>query len=248
MRTRYATGLASLALTTALTAAASADEARCEAVLAGVRRLVLVTVRGVDERQGNLHLFERTRPDAPWRVSSKVEPAVIGRAGLAWGHRFRAQARDGERLKHEGDGRTPAGFYRIGRSFGFSASARPGHLVLEPGRAICIDDPGSPAYNTIVAAEPDAVKPRGEDMGAEPLYRRGLVIDYPSDARARAGSCIFLHVWRGPGQGTAGCVALPEPRVKAIQDFADEGSVIAILPEQALSRFRVCLKGTAMAR
>jgi len=24
------------------------------------------------------------------------------------------------------------------------------------------------------------------------------------------GSCIFLHIWRGPGQGTAGCTAMPE--------------------------------------
>ena len=81
-------------------------------------------------------------------------------------------------------------------------------------------------------------------MGAEPLYRRGLVIDYRSDAAAKAGSCIFLHVWRGPGHGTAGCVALPEGRVAALQDFLAEGSVIAILPDSAFDRFRSCLPTT----
>ena len=67
-----------------------------------------------------------------------------------------------------------------------------------------------------------------------PMYRRGLVVDYPTDARKMAGSCIFIHVWRSPTTGTAGCVAMPEPRVEALQDFAADGAVIAVLPQAAL--------------
>ena len=63
----------------------------------------------------------------------------------------------------------------------------------------------------------------GEDMRKIDLYRRGLVVDYPTDRAARAGSCIFIHVWRGEGRGTAGCVALPEARVAALQEFAADG-------------------------
>jgi len=69
------------------------------------------------------------------------------------------------------------------------------------------------------------------------LYRRGLVIEYPTDAAAPAGSCIFIHVWRAAGQVTTGCVALPEPRVVAVQDFAEHGAVIAIVPRGMLDRF-----------
>jgi L,D-peptidoglycan transpeptidase YkuD (ErfK/YbiS/YcfS/YnhG family) len=76
---------------------------------------------------------------------------------------------------------------------------------------------------------------------ALPMYRRGLVVDYPTDAKANAGSCIFIHVWRSPVTGTAGCVALPEARVQAVQDFSAEGAVIAILPRPALSRLGGCL-------
>ena len=37
-------------------------------------------------------------------------------------------------------------------------------------------------------------------MRATLLYRRGLVVDYPTDAANKAGSCIFIHVWRRPGE------------------------------------------------
>jgi L,D-peptidoglycan transpeptidase YkuD (ErfK/YbiS/YcfS/YnhG family) len=62
----------------------------------------------------------------------------------------------------------------------------------------------------------------------------------------RAGSCIFIHL-RLPGKtGTAGCIALPEPRLKAWQDFSQGGAVLAVLPRQALGRFRGCLPPVAV--
>jgi L,D-peptidoglycan transpeptidase YkuD (ErfK/YbiS/YcfS/YnhG family) len=70
-------------------------------------------------------------------------------------------------------------------------------------------------------------------------------VDYPTDARARAGSCIFIHVWRSPTTGTAGCVAIPEARVVALQEFAAGGAALAILPRRALDRLPGCLPGAA---
>lgn len=239
-----------VAVLAALTGPARAAEdcpAAAQAALAHARRLVLVTARTMDGPEARLRLYARDGPAAAWRALTAAEPAVVGARGLAWGYPFRTLAPDGEPSKAEGDRRTPAGFYRVGRSFGVAASPRPGHLVLRPGRAICVDDPASPAYNTIVVTA-GAPAPAGEDMGAEPLYRRGLVVDYPSDAATRAGSCIFLHVWRGPARGTAGCVALPEARVAALQDFAAGESAIAILPEPALRRLAGCLPGVGPDR
>ena len=54
-----------------------------------------------------------------------------------------------------------------------------------------------------------------------PMYRRGLLVQLSDRRPARAGSCIFIHVWRSPTTGTAGCVAVPEPRVEALQEFAE---------------------------
>lgn len=240
---RIATRLAILSLAAFGSRGAAAGESQCQRVLSGLGKLAVVTTASANDTQGRIRLYARGEPQGAWKPLSAGEPAVVGRNGLAWGFPFRDTAHDGEPVKEEGDGRTPAGFYRIGHSFGFAAGRQAGYLTLRAGRTICVDDPGSPAYNTLVSVRPGASKPRGEDMGAEPLYRRGLVIDYPSDAAKRAGSCIFLHVWRGPGQGTAGCIALPERRVANLQDFFAKGGAIAILPATARDRFSDCLPG-----
>jgi L,D-peptidoglycan transpeptidase YkuD (ErfK/YbiS/YcfS/YnhG family) len=69
------------------------------------------------------------------------------------------------------------------------------------------------------------------------------MVDYPTNRRARAGSCIFIHIRTAAATGTAGCVAVPEPQVIELQDFAEAGAVLAILPESARSRFRGCIPG-----
>ena len=212
----------------------------CPAPLNGARRLVLVTAESMTTTQAALQLFERAAPDATWRALGEAEPALIGKAGMAWAHAFRALALAGEPVKVDGDKRVPAGVYRIGRPFGLSASRRPGYLHLTPG-TVCVDDPASPDYNTITARARVGWKVHGENMWRVPEYRHGLLVDYPTNARAKAGSCIFIHVRLPEAWGTSGCVALPEERVKALQDFAEAGAVLAVLPRAALGRLAGCL-------
>ena len=140
----------------------------------------------------------------------------------------------------EGDKRTPAGFFKIGKSFGFGTSDRQDYLRITPGMT-CVSDPRSPEYNTIVMRSDLGRSVRGEDMRSAPDYARGLLIDYPTDRKARAGSCIFMHLQLAGGVSTAGCIALPEPQLQAVQDHAHGGAVIAILPRPALDRFKGCL-------
>ena len=84
----------------------------------------------------------------------------------------------------------------------------------------CVDDLSSPAYNTITSRAKVGWKVHGENMWRVPEYRRGLLVDYPTDRKARAGSCIFIHLQLPGKTGTSGCVALPEPQLEALQDFA----------------------------
>jgi L,D-peptidoglycan transpeptidase YkuD (ErfK/YbiS/YcfS/YnhG family) len=217
----------------------------CPAPLAQAKRLVLVTADNVDAPTATLQLFERATQKDPWKALGGAEPALIGRAGMAWSHFFRDLRRGSERVKDEGDKRAPAGFYPIGRSFGIVPSSRPGHLQVTKD-TVCVDDPSSPAYNTITLRAQIGPKVHAENMSrALPMYRRGLLVDYPTDAKARAGSCIFIHVWKSPTTGTAGCVSLPEARVEALQDFSAPGAVLAILPRAALGRLPGCLPGMA---
>ena len=106
---------------------------------------------------------------------------------------------------------------------------------------VCVDDPKSRAYNTITTRAKVGAKVHGENMWRVPDYVRGLVVDYPTDAHARAGSCIFIHAWLPGKTGTAGCVAVRTPVVMKLQEFTQGGAVLAVLPKQALDRFKGCL-------
>jgi len=78
-------------------------------------------------------------------------------------------------------------------------------------------------------------------MWRVPEYRRGLLVDYPTNRAAKGGSCIFIHVRKPGAPGTAGCVALAEPEVERLQAFSAGGAVLAIVPKPALGRFAGCL-------
>lgn len=214
--------------------------ATCPAPLAQASRLVLVATQSMDTALATLQRFTRRSADLPWKRVGAAEPAVVGKAGLGWGFPFLDVKEGEEPEKVEGDNRTPAGFFRIGASFGFAPSRRPGYIELKSGETVCVEDPSSPLYNTITKRS-DIGSVEADDMRSSAFYRSGLFVDYPSDRATRRGSCIFIHIWSASDTGTAGCVGLPEARVEALQDFSRAGAVIAILPATAFDRFPGCL-------
>jgi L,D-peptidoglycan transpeptidase YkuD (ErfK/YbiS/YcfS/YnhG family) len=237
---RVAAVFAVVALATAHSVVAARAQS-CPAPLANAKRLVLVTAPTMNDMAATMRLYERASPSEVWRALGPAEPSTIGRTGMGWSQFFTKLARRGEPIKIEGDKRAPAGIYTIGRSFGILASSQPNYLHVTPD-TICVHDLSSPAYNTIASRARVGPAVGAENMSRVlPMYRRGLLVNYPTDARKRAGSCIFIHVWRSPTTGTAGCVAMPEPRVEALQDFAAAGAVLAILPANALDRLPGCL-------
>jgi D-alanyl-D-alanine dipeptidase len=212
----------------------------CPEPLASARRLVLVTADTLNSTTATIGRFDRHTPNSEWQVSGGATSGLIGHKGVGWAHAFRQFARRGEPIKIEGDKRAPAGFYKIGPSFGFGPSQMPNYVRVDSGM-VCVDDVTSPAYNTITRRERIGPTIRAENMSRIPDYRRGLLVDYPTDRKARAGSCVFIHLQLPGRSGTGGCVALPEPQLEALQDFVQDGAVLAILPRQALGRFKGCL-------
>lgn len=216
----------------------------CLEPLASARRLVLVVADTPSSTTATVERFERDTPNAPWQLSGGAASAIIGHQGLGWAYAFRGFARNGEPVKVEGDKRAPAGFYKIGRSFGFTVSDRANYMRITEGTT-CVDDLSSRAYNTITTRAEVGSKVHGENMWRVPEYARGLLVEYPTNRKARAGSCIFIHLQLPGKTGTSGCVALLEPQLEAVQDFAADGAVLAVLPRQALGRFKGCLPADA---
>jgi hypothetical protein len=111
-------------------AGAQSQSQSCPAPLADARRLVLVTAKAMNEPAAEMQLYERASAADPWRALGPSEPVMLGRGGVGWSHFFRRYARAGEPIKVEGDKRAPAGFYRIGRSFGTVPSSLPRHIQV----------------------------------------------------------------------------------------------------------------------
>jgi zinc D-Ala-D-Ala dipeptidase len=87
-----------------------------------------------------------------------------------------------------------------------------------------VDDPSSAHYNAIVdrARVPRVDWGSSERMRRIDLYRLGVAVDYNVSPRAAGrGSCIFLHVRRGPRSSTAGCTAMAEPALAELVRWLD---------------------------
>ncbi|RRU02464.1 L,D-transpeptidase family protein, partial [Stenotrophomonas sp. 278] len=142
---------------------------------------------------------------------------AVGRSGSAWGTGLHP-AQSGGPQKQEGDGRSPAGIFAIGEAFGYADKVSTS-LPYQPMResSYCMDVPDSKYYNRIVDAEvvgAEAVEGSTEPMRldlhnkGDVRYREGFVIEHNPKAVPRGGSCIFAHLWRTPGEATAGCTAM----------------------------------------
>ncbi len=209
------------------------------AIPSDARRLVVVATDGFDSNDAQIATFVRETGEASWRQVGSSEPARVGRAGVGWGYTFRNFARADEPLKREGDKRAPAGLFRLGATFGDGLGAGAGHMQLTDGQHFCVDDTASESYSEIVPLDTVSEGTSGEKMWAIDLYRRGIVVDYPTSREAKSGSCIFIHVWRTPDTPTAGCVAASEETVKRLQDWtqvAEGGVYLAIVPQGAAAR------------
>ncbi|EIT86253.1 hypothetical protein A374_06626 [Fictibacillus macauensis ZFHKF-1] len=128
--------------------------------------------------------------------------------------------------KEEGDGKTPAGFYAVTETFGTEEA--PEDIKLPYRQTTLhdywIDDVTSPDYNTWVTFEgnPNTRWRSFEKLYLEPQYTYGAVIHYNvAPVVQGAGSAIFFHVWSGPHDPTAGCIAVCERDAKKVLQWLD---------------------------
>ena len=151
---------------------------------------------------GIQHIHVRRRPGAPHRgilqLGGRAIPVALGRGGIGFD-------------KREGDGRTPAGRWRIVRLL-YRADRGPRPITRLPARPIAAtdgwcDDPQDRRYNQPVRLP---IKSSHERMAREDgLYDLVLVLDHNSRPRIKGrGSAVFIHAARPGFTPTEGCVAL----------------------------------------
>jgi len=213
----------------AMTAAssASAPASVADATHAPLQAVVSLTA-GWDSTDAVLQRYERASARAPWRAVSAPVRAAVGRTGLAWGRGLRADHGPGPE-KREGDGKAPAGIFALGPAFGYApASSVPWiRLPYVESRASvkCVDDTRSAFYNRLVDQDTIAAPDWSshEEMRLTTgVYRLGIWVSH-NDAPPSpgGGSCIFMHVWQGPGVPTVGCTAMDGADMEALLRWLD---------------------------
>jgi L,D-peptidoglycan transpeptidase YkuD (ErfK/YbiS/YcfS/YnhG family) len=175
------------------------------------RQLVVVICAGTDIPAARLSYFNKTTNG--WEQVPGNIPAMLGRTGLAWGKGLH-DLQPGPQKK-EGDGKSPAGIFRFGTAFGHLPQGEidwklPYVQVTESLE--CVDDSKSRFYNQIVdhqKVEKDwSTSERMLEVGEQ--YEWGVFVQHNFPPQSQGGSCIFLHVWKGPGEPTSGCTAMTE--------------------------------------
>lgn len=191
---------------------------------AACRQVLLVTSSCETSISAELRMLERDATHA-WKQMGDVIPVALGRNGLAWGlGEHPASPPPNFRRKHEGDGCSPAGVFRLPFAFGDAPTADfKLRYVPVTESLLAVDDPQSRFYNQIIdPAEVTKDWTSTEFMRREDgLYRHGIMVAHNPANLPGAGSCIFMHLWRGPGQPTAGCTAMSAENLLRVLRWLD---------------------------
>lgn len=210
------------------------------------RQMVRVTTADWNASQAQLQRYEKGAHG--WHPVGAAFAVAVGRNGSAWGVGLHA-AQTGPQ-KREGDGRSPAGVFALGHAFGYADSlADAWPYAPMSADHWCIDVDGSPLYNRIVdareagaAAVAGSSEPMRLDLhgNGDLRYRLGLVIEHNARGEPGRGSCIFAHLWRTPGEATAGCTAMADANMDALLAWLQPAAkpVFVLLPQAEYDRLR----------
>jgi len=234
-------------------------ESREPAAVRVSTQILVVTTQDWDGVDGTLQVYERPNACKRWKTAGAPIPVVVGKKGLGWGAEVIPDA--GRRaasgpIKKEGDGKSPAGIFRLSAAFGYAAQRPPEwkmpYMGITPS-VECIDDAQSKFYNRVLdraAVAPDWSSSE-QMLRPDGLYRWGVMVDHNADpVTTGAGSCIFLHIWLGPGQGTTGCTAMSQELLEALLARLDPARkpLLVQLPRPQYKKLRRHWKLPALPR
>jgi L,D-peptidoglycan transpeptidase YkuD (ErfK/YbiS/YcfS/YnhG family) len=209
-------------------------------------QLVTVVSDRWNDFRATLRRYER-EPGQRWRPVGQPIDVVLGREGYAWGRGLHGNGAPTGRpgpIKREGDERSPAGVFAIGRAYGYAATPKDLALPYEQATADmrCIDDPRSSHYNRIVSIRDTEVDWKSAERmhRDDDLYVLTVVVEHNTQAtKANAGSCIFLHLWRGPNVGMSGCTAMSMSALQTLASWLQpDATALVALPRSEYEALR----------
>ena len=181
------------------------------------QQIILVVSDDINTSHARLQCFEENK-----KVFKNIK-VNLGKNGLGWGlGEYNFKHNKNTILKHEGDKKAPLGIFKLSTVFGYNAREKLKMPYLFTSKdLICVDDSSSPFYNQIITAHGD--EKSFEHMKRKDFqYKIGVVVAHNTQAKPQRGSCIFLHVEKFSGAGTAGCTSMPYKELNKIIHWLDK--------------------------
>lgn len=212
-------------------------------------QLIVVLSDGWSATDAKLRRYERAKAGA-WQPVGDPVASTLGYGGLGWGRGLHDVDVQADPIKREGDGRSPAGVFLIGASYGYQSApigtTLPYQKVDRKWR--CVNDVNSSLYNRVVDTRASTKDwNTAEHMRRwDDLYELVIEVDHnhivPSGETSVPGdgSCIFLHVWRAPGDPTVGCTAMERTAMQELLSWLrpEKNPVLVALPVPSFEEFR----------
>jgi zinc D-Ala-D-Ala dipeptidase len=203
-------------------------------------QMVVVTTKDWTATEGLMRRFERM--ERGWQQVGPSLPVVVGRSGLGWGRGLTNLPSSFEPRKGEGDGRSPAGVFRLTYAFGYAAADEVREIKLPyiqcTASVECVEDTNSSYFNIIVDRRAAA---KVDWKSSEPMrrsddeYKLGVFIAHnDSPTEQGAGACIFMHIWKEPGHPTSGGTAMSIGGLESLLGWLDPRAnpVLVQLPQE----------------
>jgi len=198
------------------------------------QQILLVVAEDFNTSKANLSFFE----DARLLYTTDVN---IGKNGLGWGLGIKNLTQnENEPLKYEGDNKAPAGIFQLSNIFGYGYSKNYKLPFLHTSeKLICVDDVNSSFYNQVIEKEID-LKSFEYMQRKDHQYKYGVIVEHNKMAVKKRGSCIFLHIQKKEGVGTAGCTSMREVDLLKIINLLDKNKnpLLIQIPKRSLPEIK----------
>lgn len=207
-------------------------------------QLILVITDTIHSTKGRLYYFDR---NDSWNQAGGEAKAALGKNGLGWGRGIHNFIPEDFPVKKEGDGKSPAGIFKVEAAFGFAQPEEMKHLKIPyihiNDMLECIDDVKSEYYNQVVYRDSvDKIDWNSSEKMHRygKWYEQGIIIEQNSDTIINgAGSCIFIHNWVDPDETSMGCTEMDAPYLTELIKWLDnkKNPVFVQLPKYLIAKY-----------
>jgi len=187
------------------------------------QQMIVVTTKDWDTDIGKLQRYEYI--DKQWKKVGNTIDIKLGRNGLGWGIGLHTTPKNARYIKHEGDGKSPAGIFELKQAFGYKPYDINYPFVVYHRKDHCVDDINSKYYNKIVDSTKVDIDYKSKEYMKlkKDYYSYGIAVNHnhfdEDGAISGRGSCIFIHIKSTP---TAGCTVMNKSQIKEILKWLDK--------------------------